>query len=80
LKLAAVSWSSKSAFKNGMIVKANQPKAPIGSEITHAVAIQSATVELDIDKLVGQIQNECTYPAADFGKIRPGTVTLRQTM
>jgi ethanolamine utilization microcompartment shell protein EutS len=69
LKLVAVLGAASPLVKNGMIVKANQPKAPIeAAQIAHAVAIQSTTVELDIDKLVGQIQNECTYPAADYGK------------
>jgi len=61
---AAVLGASSPLVKNGMIPKANQPKAPIeAAQIAQAVAIQSTAVELDIDKLVGQIQNECTYPA-----------------
>ena len=69
LKLAALLGGASPVVKNGMIVKANQPKAPIeAAYVAHAAAIQITTAELDIEKLVGQIQHECTYPAADYGK------------
>jgi hypothetical protein len=69
LKLAKVLGATNALVKDGCIPKANTSKATFQSACaSHAKAIESAQADFDIKYLTAQIQHECVYPAANYGK------------
>jgi len=68
LKLAKVLGKHK-LLSNGTIVKSGILKADFDKEYqAHAKILENPTADLDITKLCEQVQNECVFPSANFGK------------
>jgi len=69
LKLAKVLGDKDALVIDGCIPKANRAKKAFQDACTlHAEALESAQADFDIARLPTQIQHECVYPAANFGK------------
>jgi uncharacterized protein len=68
LKLARVLGKHK-LVSNGAILKAGILKAEFDSEYRiHAKTVEDPATDIDITKLCEQVQNECVFPSANYGK------------
>lgn len=54
---------------NGILVKKNQPKQPVWEALARcSLTLSQPIADFDVSKLVDQIQQECLYPSANYGK------------
>jgi len=69
LKLAKVLGGTHRLVRDGCIPKANRSKAEFQQEcLAHAEQLERPQAAFDIKNLATQIQYECVYPSANFGK------------
>jgi hypothetical protein len=83
LKLAKILGAGHAIVKNGCIVKTGLLKEDFDTPYKqHSKVLDGQVADLDIARLCDQIQNECVYPTANYGKdptkwgdIAPGDVS-----
>ena len=69
LKLAARPGVVPPLVQGGLIPKAGNAKAPFEAAVrAHAAALGSKDVDFDVSLLPQQIQHECVWPSANYGK------------
>lgn len=54
---------------NGLLIKANKPKKPVEDAYRkHVAVVEGTAADFDIMLLSRQIEQECAYPSANYGK------------
>lgn len=66
LKLVKV---EPSIAQGGLLVKANNPKKPVEeANEKHVAVVEGVQADFDVKLLTRQIEQECVYPAANYGR------------
>lgn len=69
LKLAKILGAKSPLVDDGCIPKANRSKKAFQDACSkHAAELEKLEADFDITRLTAQIQHECVYPAANYGK------------